>query len=460
MLYVFQMVPALLTRKSLSVLNGSLSSFLWRNKRARLNLQKLQSPLRDGGLVLPNIKFYQLACQCYYLWEWFRNDPHSTWLKMEAVPFQPIPLRNVLYVSKKWVSDKAKNNLLIQNTLKVWKMIRKIHFQENSLSLSTPLHMNPDFTPGLKDRDLLLWSIKGICTVDDLVADGTVKSFNQLKEQYDLPTSHFFRYLQIRSFISSQRRLYPNGFSRSPVEEVLKEGEARKLTSRFYKALFPLNQEGSPLKSLWESDLGLTISVEEWEDVWLCSSGCLSTNKVKEMQYKIIHRLQITPMLRHKFNPTFSKFCNKCKVSEGSYFHCIFDCPFIKKFWENVHKEISVILGVNLELKPLSCILGLHSALNLKPHMLKLVDVFLFCARRCILLQWISDKPPKLSQWLQGIMELIPLEAMTYWIKDKPSMFYKIWEPFLDHIGAEKAQTLRRGLYGLIWTDILKETHA
>uniref|UniRef100_A0A671WYD5 Reverse transcriptase domain-containing protein n=1 Tax=Sparus aurata TaxID=8175 RepID=A0A671WYD5_SPAAU len=106
LLYVFQMVPVLLTRKSLSILNSSLSSFLWRNKRARLKLQKLQLRLEEGGLSLPKIKYYQLACLGRYLWEWFRNDPRSTWRSIEAAPLDPIPLCNILYVSKKWVSNK------------------------------------------------------------------------------------------------------------------------------------------------------------------------------------------------------------------------------------------------------------------------------------------------------------------------------------------------------------------
>lgn len=70
---------------------------------------------------------------------------------------------------------------------------------EDCRSLSTPIHFNPEFLPGLEDNAFLLWSEKGICTIRDLVADGTVKSFNQLIEQYDLPSRHWFRYLQVRS---------------------------------------------------------------------------------------------------------------------------------------------------------------------------------------------------------------------------------------------------------------------
>uniref|UniRef100_A0A3Q1EEL5 Reverse transcriptase domain-containing protein n=1 Tax=Acanthochromis polyacanthus TaxID=80966 RepID=A0A3Q1EEL5_9TELE len=104
LLYPFQMIPALLTRKSLSVLNSSLSSFLWKNKRARLKLAVLQRPLEEGGLGVPDIKRYQVACLCIYLWHWFKEDPDSTWLLLEAHPVTPVPLCNLLHISKKWNS--------------------------------------------------------------------------------------------------------------------------------------------------------------------------------------------------------------------------------------------------------------------------------------------------------------------------------------------------------------------
>lgn len=80
----FQMIPAILTRKSLSILNSSLSSFLWKNKRARLKLTVLQRPPEEGGLGVPDIKRYQIACLCSYFWHWFKDDPDSTWLTLEA----------------------------------------------------------------------------------------------------------------------------------------------------------------------------------------------------------------------------------------------------------------------------------------------------------------------------------------------------------------------------------------
>lgn len=53
-------------------------------------------------------------------------------------------------------------------------------------------------------------------------------------------------------------------------------------------------------------------------------------------QPKVVHRLQITPVKRNKFNPLLSKYCNKCKIIEGSYFHCIFECPLINDLDQSV----------------------------------------------------------------------------------------------------------------------------
>ena len=94
LLYPFQMILVLYKGKSLSVLNSFPSNFLWRIKRVRLKLTTLQRPFEEGGLAVPNIiytKIYQIACLCSYIWHWFRGDPDSTWLTLEATPVAPIP---------------------------------------------------------------------------------------------------------------------------------------------------------------------------------------------------------------------------------------------------------------------------------------------------------------------------------------------------------------------------------
>ena len=228
------------------------------------------------------------------------------------------------------------------------------------------------------------------------------------------------------------------------MEEAIQNPSSRKLISRFYRALSsPDNVCTAHVRALWETDFGEVISDDEWDGVGSTSAGCLFANKARELQFKVIHRLQIAPVKHNKFNPLFSKYCYKCKIIEGSYFHCIFECPLINGFWIKVCKEIDIIFKRKLALEPISCILGVQrAALNLSPPSMKLLKVLLFNARRCILLQWISDSVPTISHWTRSIMELLPLEAIRFWLNDKPFRFFQIWDPFLEYVGDDGAQAL------------------
>lgn len=37
-------------------------------------------------------------------------------------------------------------------------------------------------------------------------------------------------------------------------------------------------------------------------------------NRTRETQFRILHRLQIAPQLRHRMNPSLTEMCSKCHV--------------------------------------------------------------------------------------------------------------------------------------------------
>ena len=87
------------------------------------------------------------------------------------------------------------------------------------------------------------------------MVNDTVMSFDQLREKYSLPQSHFFRYLQVCSFIATTVKLHPNGFSFSAIEKILQSANSKKIISKFYRALLIQNTEYTArVKSLWEAD--------------------------------------------------------------------------------------------------------------------------------------------------------------------------------------------------------------
>ncbi len=92
-----------------------------------------------------------------------------------------------------------------------------------------------------------------------------------------------------------------------------------------------------------EADMGKLICDDAWDEKWSSSSGCLSTKRVKEMQVKMIHRLQITPEI--SLTPHFPKLvrakslrCHTSTVFLIFQFQSFSGVRFVRKFLRHKHE--------------------------------------------------------------------------------------------------------------------------
>ena len=86
---------------------------------------------------------------------------------------------------------RATVDFLLQNTLKVWRLIREWEGLDDIVSPLTLLYLNPDFPPGLERDHFGVWCGRGIRTLGDMVVNGLVSSFDQLKSRYEIPATQF-----------------------------------------------------------------------------------------------------------------------------------------------------------------------------------------------------------------------------------------------------------------------------
>ena len=64
--------------------------------------------------------------------------------------------------------------------------------------------------PGTDDLGFKLWADRGISKISDLYENDTLLSFTKIKQRINIEPKHFFKYLQIRSFITkTQNSVYP-----------------------------------------------------------------------------------------------------------------------------------------------------------------------------------------------------------------------------------------------------------
>lgn len=65
-------------------------------------------------------------------------------------------------------------------------------------------------------------------------------------------------------------------------------------------------------------------------------------------------------------------------------------------------------------------------------------------AKRVIALTWRSLGKPSISHWFKELSLCLPLEKITYTLKDKQEIFQKIWGRYIQYIENEDLSGLLR----------------
>lgn len=82
-------------------------------------------------------------------------------------------------------------------TLKIWKTIQAFFVLSKKLSILTELGYLGDFIPAQRDRVFKNWSYYGLRYLHHVFSKSDLKSFEQLRHDFILPQTNFYRYLQL-----------------------------------------------------------------------------------------------------------------------------------------------------------------------------------------------------------------------------------------------------------------------
>lgn len=147
-------------------------------------------------------------------------------------------------------------------------------------------------------------------------------SFSQLKRKYDIQQQDFFRYLQVRNFVTQDTTILQCQNISHLERQLLLQKSGRSI-SLFYSILKGYNTTNTYfLKDLREKELNVTITDNSCTNAWKSVKTLSVCNRVRAMQLKLLNRAHISPSQRHKFNHNSSPMCPKCKTETGSLTHC------------------------------------------------------------------------------------------------------------------------------------------
>lgn len=277
------------------------------------------------------------------------------------------------------------------------------------------------FIPNNLDNSFKKWSEKGLVYLHQLFDGGILKTFEQLKNDFDLPRVNFFRYLQLRTFLTTHKEW--DKFSKpTPLEKYLIElqtgDEEKKIISKLYNILLSMNQnDSSQIKGRWEAEANMDISQDDWHDV--CTEAHLVTNSNtwREFKWKIITRYFRTPAIVSKMGPRYPSSCwRNCGAHIANHTHIFWLCPKLTVFWREVFNALKEVFMYEMNMKmniPQNfavAILGvIPEGLDRRADKY-LLNILLTAALKSITIRWMKPEAPSYNTWIQKVWDIYQME--------------------------------------------------
>ncbi len=270
----------------------------------------------------------------------------------------------------------------------------------------------------------------------DLSKDGLIGEYSDICNRYNLPLSHFLKFLQIRNWIEDQCKDYPR-IGDTPLRKIIHLYDSPTgLISKLYKWINDcVDHKHLNLKYKWEKDLNANYSNQEWETILWNSQTFLTSTKHRLIQFNVLHRTYYTPHRLYHMYQSVSSCCPRCTTRDGTLTHMLWDCKSLQPFWQGIHNILSKMLQKTVTADPLVAILGdLNRLHNFTLYQKKLILLSIAATKKCILTNWKSTTPPSLKQWWNEILSYCTPEKKMHSVRGKPEHFFNIWGPLMKTI--------------------------
>lgn len=288
-------------------------------------MKTLTKSREKGGLGLPD---FQWAAQTKGMISWIQNRKTAHWTDIEEELCYPTSITTLPFINNVKAIKPISRTYVIRNTLQAWQDIKKFCGFLSTISMVAPLSSNPDLPPLIGKSLFTKWKDHGIHQLQNLFQEGSLKSFADLRSEFDIPNQDFYKYLQLRHCITTLERSGRISFSLSVIEDIMVNSTTLKgRISVIYCALLDHHSSSLiPLKTIWQKDLQQDIDDELWSNMCLNVFVSLSCNKIIEQNYKFMHRMYLRPVRLSKMYPSVSSNCHRCKSYTGTFIHVFWKC--------------------------------------------------------------------------------------------------------------------------------------
>lgn len=436
LLYLFQTLPIYVPPSLFKTIQRQATHFIWNRRRPRVRLKLLQRSSRTGGLGIPDFRKYYLAAQLAQCVQWCNSGGMGkVWVRIETEEMGLASMSPLMWLSRTQRPRIVLSHPVIHRSLTLWELANRQFRLAPCPSPLVPLLHNPAFPPGMSRSALLNWLHNGILYLNDISTTSNFPQFSDIRENTTIPSSDFFRYLQIRNFHSTTLPTLSNRTLSSFEYICWKRTSTRGLISSIYSLLCEDSETSrESYIAAWEKDLGNPLDSEDWEEIWENAASSSLCVKIKENVYKILYRWYYVPTRLHRMFPEVSDRCWRGCADAGSFLHIWWSCPKLSCIWQEIAALLSRLFSTTISPDPKYFLLPL-SYPDLTRHQNKLFRHVISAMTCQIATDWKLPSPSPMQAVLNRIWYVFKMEYMTAIIRNSAKSFHKVWTPWLEAQG-------------------------
>ena len=161
----------------------------------------------------------------------------------------------------------------------------------------------------------------------------------------------------------------------------------------------------------------------EWNKVFVNAAKTTLDVKIKNFQYKYLHRIIPTNKLLFKQNISSSNLCDFCNMNIECIKHLFWGCCHVQTFWNNFNIFIS---DLQFEISYKSISLGITGSRNNKNKF----NFLLFHAKYFIFLNKCKHTIPNMDHFKRYLKVKLDIEKEISLSHDKLQLFDSTWGLF------------------------------
>ena len=389
-----------------STVKTKLFSFLWKNKRDKIKRTGLYQDLGRGGIRMVDIDIMIKALKLAWIPRLLTSG-NQNWKTVPDYYLRKFGGLNFLLRCNYDAKYIKSIPLFYRNILVYFSELKTLYSFDQAQNII--LFNNKEILVDSKTFFIREWFKKGILSIQDLLHNtGQPMTYQEFTNKYSCKTN-FLQYYQVISAIP--KHLLAKAKSTKPINKELYSDNNLSLqlnesitlylnkikTSDFYTLLCTkIHTTGHSGPQRWSKDLSL--DEDKWEKIFTSLKTVCRETKLKEFQYKLIHRIVVTKKELYRYGIKEDDECIYCGEKD-SINHTFRDCHFVKIFIQRVINWFNIENKINFNPSSEERLFGILSDLHEKVLVRKFNYTMLFM-RYYIYANKLHNKPILLQDFV------------------------------------------------------------